>query len=288
MGRVWQAPRALLAAIVFLAIGIGVTANDAARANVLYGVLNSTSLVRIDLTDGSMQQVGTGFGQNRQTQGLAFAPDGRLIGADSASDRLYELDPVLGTLGDVIPNSQHSVGANAMEIDANGMVWMAWRNRSGPHIETQPLSNPADQNDYSILGMPTSYGIRGLTFDAAGLLYAIATTSNSARLYTIDTDSISGNSITASFLAEITASTEWGALEFGPDGALYGTSIAANDRSLYRIGLDGVAVRIGQADGLGGSILALELAGTGETVPQGPMALLLALAGAITGMRRLR
>ncbi len=205
-------------ALVLLVSLFAVNANGAPMA---YSVNSDSgnestedSLYLIDLATGSDQRRGelfTGVETRRDTEGLAFAPDGTLWGIDDQSLTLFPINPVSGAINfqDEIPlNGIQSGGSNDF-----GMTFSCDNTLYITSVVARTLYRLDSQGNSEIIGDPGTLGAN---------ISAIAAIGNPTRLYGLGNGQFVNGNIDSPNLYSIDATTGVATL-IGPLGGSVGS-----------------------------------------------------------------
>lgn len=175
--------RSLNAILLFGAIVLGLAVQDAAAKPLIYVSTGWHELGTIDLTTKEMKVIGhtTAGSQNLAFTDIAFAPNGKLYGVTFS--HLYVVDPTTGK--STLVGALGVNGANALEIGADGIAYMA-RYNSRQLYEIDLFTGAA-----SDLGR-TGYKSSGDLAFYDGELYLTSTTE---KLVKIDLGTVTGSKV---------------------------------------------------------------------------------------------
>lgn len=175
--------RSLSAVLLFSAIAFGASGRDAVATPLIYVSTGWHELGTINPETREMKVVGhtTSGDQNLAFTDIAFAPNGKLYGVTFT--HLYVVDPTTGNSS--LVGALGVNGANALEIDADGIAYMA-RYNSRQLYEIDLFTGAASDLGY------TGYESSGDLAFFDGELYLTSTTEN---LIKIDLGTVSGSKV---------------------------------------------------------------------------------------------
>ncbi len=182
----------------------------------LYGSTGNTSnfLITIDPITGTGTVIDSIYGTNGAVTEIEFRDDGILFGTTGGGNaEVVTIDPLTG-ISTLI--GTHSFGAvNGLEFDNSGVLYGAFYNINGGSTDLVTVDQATGALT-TIGPMFPLYRATGLTFSPGGSLYVISHSQGPSTLHTVN---IANGNITT---IGPTGFDKVGALEFGPDGILYG------------------------------------------------------------------